>query len=857
MRYRKGILILALAVFLLSIAGAWAGNTNDTATGDNSPLELSEDDMISIDENEDMLSENEKTFGDLNTTINGNGDSDIYLDCDYRYTENDSAFNEGIVINRDLNVYGNGHVINGSNEARIFNIISGKVMFHNITFTNGNIGKWTDGGALYGECTAVNCTFIRNAAYHGGAMAGGSAVNCTFTKNTASKGGGAMWQCSATNCIFTENTGMTGGAIFDSSAVDCIFNNNTGMTGGAILEGSALNCIFNGNTASQFGGAMSGGCAVNCIFNYNTVSGTGGAIYEGIAISCKFNGNTALFGKSIYMDYYIDCIGQEDTNFGDELILEFNMDDLITTYNPNNSLHITLINQEYKALPFIDVKVIIYEEDNEIMRGNSFSGDNLYFNLAAGNYTAKLSVTNDKLNVNSTSINLTINKATPKIEVTSREATYPENITITIKTDISGNYTLTVANITQNITLEANSAKNITITGLAANETGYIINITHNSENYTGFNDTTKAVVHKATPKIEVNTSEATYPENITITIKTDISGNYTLTVANITQNITLEANSAKNITITGLAANETGYIINITHNSENYTGFNDTTKAVVHKATPKIEVTAREATYSENITITIKTDISGEYIVKVGNITQNITLEANSAKNITITGLAANETGYLINITHNSENYTGFNDTEIVKVKKEATKITAEDITATYNINKDIVIRLTDSKGQPLTGEMITVDLNGAKIYITDANGQVKVTTQGLTPKTYTVTITFGGNANYTQSQASAKVTVKKAKPKLTAKKKTFKKSKKVKKYSVTLKTNTNKALKKVKLTLKIKGKTYKAKTNAKGKATFKIKKLTKKGTYKAKVTFKGNKYYNKVTKKVKIKIK
>ena len=683
MRYRKGILILALAVFLLSIAGAWAGNTNDTATGDNSPLELSEDDMISIDENEDMLSENEKTFGDLNTTINGNGDSDIYLDCDYRYTENDSAFNEGIVINRDLNVYGNGHVINGSNEARIFNIISGKVMFHNITFTNGNIGKWTDGGALYGECTAVNCTFIRNAAYHGGAMAGGSAVNCTFTKNTASKGGGAMWQCSATNCIFTENTGMTGGAIFDSSAVDCIFNNNTGMTGGAILEGSALNCIFNGNTASQFGGAMSGGCAVNCIFNYNTVSGTGGAIYEGIAISCKFNGNTALFGKSIYMDYYIDCIGQEDTNFGDELILEFNMDDLITTYNPNNSLHITLINQEYKALPFIDVKVIIYEEDNEIMRGNSFSGDNLYFNLAAGNYTAKLSVTNDKLNVNSTSINLTINKATPKIEVTSREATYPENITITIKTDISGNYTLTVANITQNITLEAGIDKKITITGLAANETGYIINI------------------------------------------------------------------------------------------------------------------------------------------------------------------------------THNSENYTGFNDTEIVKVKKEATKITAEDITATYNINKDIVIRLTDSKGQPLTGEMITVDLNGAKIYITDANGQVKVTTQGLTPKTYTVTITFGGNANYTQSQASAKVTVKKAKPKLTAKKKTFKKSKKVKKYSVTLKTNTNKALKKVKLTLKIKGKTYKAKTNAKGKATFKIKKLTKKGTYKAKVTFKGNKYYNKVTKKVKIKIK
>ena len=262
------------------------------------------------------------------------------------------------------------------------------------------------------------------------------------------------------------------------------------------------------------------------------------------------------------------------------------------------------------------------------------------------------------------------------------------------------------------------------------------------------------------------------------------------------------------------------------------------------------------EATYPENITITIKTDISGNYTLTVANITQNITLEANSAKNITITGLAANETGYIINITHNSENYTGFNDTEIVKVKKEATKITAEDITATYNINKDIVIRLTDSKGQPLTGEMITVDLNGAKIYITDANGQVKVTTQGLTPKTYTVTITFGGNANYTQSQASTKAIIKKAKVKIVAKNKKFK-AKNAKKYTITLKDNVGKAMKKVKVTIKIGKKTYKAKTNAKGKATFKIKKLTKKGTYKAKVTFKGNKYYNKVTKKVKIKIK
>ena len=99
--------------------------------------------------------------------------------------------------------------------------------------------------------------------------------------------------------------------------------------------------------------------------------------------------------------------------------------------------------------------------------------------------------------------------------------------------------------------------------------------------------------------------------------------------------------------------------------------------------------------------------------------------------------------------------------------------------------------------------------------------------------------------------------MTVKKATPKLTAKNKKFKKSIKVKKYSVVLKDNNGKAIKKATVSIKVGKKTFKAKTNSKGKATFKLKKLTKKAKYNAKVTYKGNKYYNKKTKKVKITIK
>jgi len=191
------------------------------------------------------------------------------------------------------------------------------------------------------------------------------------------------------------------------------------------------------------------------------------------------------------------------------------------------------------------------------------------------------------------------------------------------------------------------------------------------------------------------------------------------------------------------------------------------------------------------------------------------------------------------------------------ITVSRTNTVLTADAVTATYNINRDLVITLKDANGNTISGAKLIVNLKGVREYITDANGQVKVNVAKLVPKTYTVIITFNGDDAYVKSIRNVQVTVKKAKAKIVAKKKTFKKSKKVKKYTVTLKNNVGKAMKKVKLTLKVKGKTYKAKTNVKGKATFKIKNLKKKGKYRATVKFAANNYYNKVTKKVKITVK
>ncbi len=189
--------------------------------------------------------------------------------------------------------------------------------------------------------------------------------------------------------------------------------------------------------------------------------------------------------------------------------------------------------------------------------------------------------------------------------------------------------------------------------------------------------------------------------------------------------------------------------------------------------------------------------------------------------------------------------------------VNKIQTEITGNAITATYNVNKDLVITLKDSDGNPVSGVNVTVDLNGAKTYTTDSNGQVKVSTKGLAPNTYMAKVTFNGDTYYDKSTLDVKVTVNKASPKLTAKAKTFKFEDKTKKYTVTLKDNNGNVLKNKKIYLKVNGKTYTANTNSKGVATFKLAKLTKKGTYNAVISFAGDKDYNKISKSAKLTVK
>ena len=283
----------------------------------------------------------------------------------------------------------------------------------------------------------------------------------------------------------------------------------------------------------------------------------------------------------------------------------------------------------------------------------------------------------------------------------------------------------------------------------------------------------------------------------------------------------------------------------------------------VISPVDPALTISVSNITEGASAVITITTNatFNGNVLVKIETANHTVSV-VNGTGSAQVTGLAVG-THNATAIFEATDAFLASEKNTIFTVKaKVATAITASALTTTYATSKNIIVTLKDSNGNALTGKDVSIVLNGAtKIVKTNDKGQATLAIgTALAPKTYPVTLSFAGDANYVKSTGTVKVTVNKAKPVLTAKKKTFK-VKKAKKYTVALKTDKKKAMKNVKVTItgKFKGKKIKItkKTNKKGKVTFNLKKLNKKGKFKATIKFAGNKYYKAVSKKVKITVK
>ena len=466
--------------------------------------------------------------------------------------------------------------------------------------------------------------------------------------------------------------------------------------------------------------------------------------------------------------------------------------------------------------------------------------------LDACNYTLAVTTIPDETHLSVTkTVTITVNKASVKIVASDLELNLDDKSKVA--------YALEPEEATGRIYFEsdnpevANVASDGNITALSAGTANITITFDGN-KNYEKTNKTIKITVNKINSTINIDDQTLDYGKSLNITA--DTTGTKGITAK-------LDGKDAKvdGYTIEIPVLNAGSYTLTVTTiPEENYNAVTENATITVRKLNSTLTINNVTFDYKSigSTTVTF-TGATGVNVTVINQYQANVTV---NGTNITISNLNAGK--YTLQVTTIAEdNYNPITKTATITVNKLKTTLNTKSITTVYNVNKNLVITLKDSKGNALNGVNITVQLKNTKTYTTK-NGQIKVSTKGLAPNAYTAKITFKGNTNYEKtSKNTVKVTVKKATPKLTAKKKTFKRAVKTKKYSIALKTNQNKAMKGVKVTLKVNKKTYSAKTNSKGKATFKITKLTKKGKFAATIAYKGNAYYNKLSKKVQITVK
>ena len=200
MEIKKGMLILIMAIFLVSIAGVCASDVNDTviASEDATPIEIAQSDDISVDDgqvleksnDEEMISEGDVgTFSQLQANISEKYGGTLELDRNYEYDEGFDI--NGIEIKNFIAIDGKGHTIDAKGKARAFNVSANDVTIKNLTIKNAYSSD--NGGAIY---------FNYN----------GIVTDCNFTDNTATKYGGAVYFTilgsarTVENCKFVHNT---------------------------------------------------------------------------------------------------------------------------------------------------------------------------------------------------------------------------------------------------------------------------------------------------------------------------------------------------------------------------------------------------------------------------------------------------------------------------------------------------------------------------------------------------------------------------------------------------------------------------------------------------------------------------
>ena len=192
------------------------------------------------------------------------------MNRDYSFN-NVTDKNTGILINKDNFILnGNGHTIDGKNQARIFTITGNNITINNLIFINGNMSD-DEGGAIFSNVsiTLNNVKFANNQAKYGGAIyiENKSTINNAIFTNNQAYHGGAIYEkgyMTINNITLTNNKANYGGAIYVNEFFKEDYSSKSEVT--------INNIILGNNKATEKGSALTIDTAIFNLKNGTIIS---------------------------------------------------------------------------------------------------------------------------------------------------------------------------------------------------------------------------------------------------------------------------------------------------------------------------------------------------------------------------------------------------------------------------------------------------------------------------------------------------------------------------------------------------------------------------------------------------------
>ena len=444
--------------------------------------------------------------------------------------------------------------------AAAINIVTADDLYiFNCSFKNNSAGKaggaieWEDdGNGVISTCYFENNRVIgSDGTSRGGAifkrLNGGSIINSKFVENSAATGSAIYSISSFTidNCTFLRNNAGSEGAIAAQSKNlvinNSIFDNNYAKNYGAAIytwsDSASIvveNSRFINNHVGQRGGAIffyGKNCQISdSLFENNRVDdnyvGFGGAIYiedtpdSSSIVNCSFNANYAIYGGAIYWmnDTSKKAVIANSTFehnsavYGGAIAILHNLNLIANSTFINNKANTTSLTETSQS----DAKIYTFTGNEDYMNAIK-TGDSAKVNFQNVTYWDGSLVSSDSP--------IKSNKEAG-INITIGLTASGQTLTFTKATNING----------QVVFDEYKSAP--------FGKTTYTYVVIHPDDSYyTQSNyiwhtlDLRQSDYKKNTLKIDV--ADAVYGEDLVVNLSTNVSGDYTIYIANSSYDVT------------------------------------------------------------------------------------------------------------------------------------------------------------------------------------------------------------------------------------------------------------------------------------------------------------------------------